>query len=582
MIRPRFARSHLTTSMLLVTLALAACEVAEAPGSTDASTRDTLDANAADSATQASDADAAGDAGPETTDAGLLVCDPTSAAPNGGCPSGQLCETTAHVCVDCIIAEERCVAGQRESCEAPVVTGVHAVSGGSWHADACAHDEACVPVGIHATCEPQVCDPDPTTWRCLSATTARQCNAFGNEQQIVECQPGRACYEGKCEFIRHNVVVVFDTSGSMHDYLDRTFPGNPGTCDQNHTPCLQPFPACDDPADPLTLFTLAKTVFADVIETTIGGFSQFALERFPQREAATNNPGCFVGFYTTDTEMTGDDESKVPGAWFDQNLGEVLVVPFPLRNSLDNKAKLLEWLDFSERLGATDTACTTNDQCGTGKCGQVNGEGRCFHHTDDELRANGETPLGKSLFYAAEYIRRYVRVDGKACTTDASCGSAGYQCVSGFCKDPYRKCKDDFIVLFTDGEESFFQDETSFFNPAVQAKRMAYGLDCTADADCRGGAVCTNHVCLGPGQTAGDVPTLGGDGFGALSSPDGQPISIRTTVITLDGQGVKNARIAHAGGGVNVDVQSSDPQTMRTQLIQAMTPNFKCRPEDLR
>jgi hypothetical protein len=66
-----------------------------------------------------------------------------------------------------------------------------------------------------------------------------------------------------------------------------------------------------------------------------------------------------------------------------------------------------------------------------------------------------------------------------------------------------------------------------------------------------------------------------------LAAPDGTPISIRTTVIALNTGTSTNGRIAKAGGGAAVDVSTGDPETFRQLLFQAITPNFKCQPEDL-
>ncbi len=338
----------------------------------------------------------------------------------------------------------------------------------------------------------------------------------------------------------------------------------------------------------MTLFSLSKQVFADVIASSIGGYSQFALQRFPQRESGPNTANCWLGWYLPleGNRMTGDDDSvdTTAGRWFSDNLSDVLVVPFPPRNTLDNTQALLGWLDFSERLGASDRACDNHLACGTGRCGTLNGERRCFYHTDHELRAGGETPLGKSIFYAGEYFRRFVRVDGKPCTSDASCGSAGYVCVDGTCADPYRACKDDFVILFTDGEETTYGDETSFFNPAVQARRLAYGLTCDEDADCRGEAACVGGRCVPPGATPASppdyAPTTAAER--ALTNPWGHPVSVRTTVITLNANAARNARIAAVGGGANLEVRASDPASFRLQLRAATAPNFKCEPEDLR
>jgi hypothetical protein len=520
-------------------------------------------------------------------EAGPVLCDPEF--PGGVCGPGQYCERTARACVDCVAYTERCVGegarARREICEAPKALGLGAVEGGVFVAAPCASGETCVPKPssqFEVSCVEKVCEAGYST--CATGGKVKRCNDTGTEESLVTCPSGRACYEGACSPIRHNVLLVFDTSGSMWSYLDKTYSGTPFTCQADASPCIEAFPTCDDPEDPLTLLTLSKTIFHDVIDLAIGGFAQYALARFPQFESPANPPGCMLGWYGMAEFMTGDDGSRDTAAstWFEANLREVLAVPFPVRTTLSNVTELQSWLDNSERLGATSFPCSTNTDCGPlGRCGDFNGERRCFRHTDHELRASGQTPLGKSLFYAGEYIRRFVRVDGKPCAVDGDCKSAGYSCVDGACVDPYASCKDDFIVLFTDGDESQFVDENEFFNPVVQAKRLAFGLDCAADSDCRGGATCISGTCLVPGQLGAALPQTPGGGYGALSTEAGKPLSIRTTVITLDGIAGRNQRIALAGGGVNLDVRSGDPQSFRQLLLQAMSPSFKCEPEDL-
>ncbi len=679
-----------------------ACTVAEPARPT--SPRDTQ-------ATPDATADSQGDSGPELIN-GHLACE--VGAPEG-CPDGQFCETTAHVCVDCVGFTQRCGERGRETCAAPDATGIGALTGGYFVRDPCDPGTACVQAGVLARCDPEVCIAGET--RCISGAKISRCNASGTVLSEEACAAGKACYSGACEPIRHNVLLIFDTSGSMNDYVDQRaaaacgrltkgvmqsataapdavsaattagglvadlrhnltlptdgtgrggfvqihvsnpgryelfftealavtvtssagaaiaatpaaapatcsiaqtrvamdlatgdytlelrataavdevamvligalvggFATSPNTCEQDGSPCLGAFPACDDPANPLAIFSVAKNVFSEVVATAVGRFSQFALQRFPQREAGSNPASCEQGWYTVlpDYRMTGDDDARAAGAWFGTNLSQTVVVPFPVRNTLENDAALLGWLDFEESLAPSSTGCATSSDCGTGRCGTVDGAKRCFYHRDEELRAVGTTPLGKSLFYAGEYVRTRVRIDGKACANDGQCGSAGYVCREEKCVDPYRHCKEDFIILFTDGEESEFQEETSFFNPVVQAQRLAFGLDCQADGDCRGGATCQDHICLGKDQVPSDVPRVTGDGFGALAAPDGTPISIRTTVIALDTRTPTNGRVAKAGGGAQVDVTAGDPETFKQLLFQAMTPNFKCQPEDL-
>ena len=114
----------------------------------------------------------------------------------------------------------------------------------------------------------------------------------------------------------------------------------------------------------------------------------------------------------------------------------------------------------------------------------------CVVTTNAELRAVGATPIGKSLFYASEYLRHFVLVEGQFCEEDADCASSNHSCVDGQCHDEFAYCRENVIVLFSDGAETENVHIDDFFHPRVQAKRLFYGLGCQTDADCLSGAMC--------------------------------------------------------------------------------------------
>ena len=321
------------------------------------------------------------------------------------------------------------------------------------------------------------------------------------------------------------------------------------------------------------------------------GPSQFALQRFPQREAGTNSANCSAGWYTASETITGDDGSHATqaGGWYDTHREEVLVVPFPGRSTVDNSEQILRWLDLKETLGPTDEPCDADIECDGGACGQVNGEGRCFAHDNPELRAGGGTPLGKSIFYAGEYLRRFVAVDGKACVDSEDCGSVGYVCADQVCRDPYASCREHFIILFTDGAESQHVSTSEFFNPVVQAKRLAFGLGCDDDDGCRGGATCVDGRCEVPDVDPFFVPTLVDFmGEDALVRPDGTPLRVQVSVVTLESQEsdpaviTQNERIALVGGGTSLNVLVQDPEAVQEALLEVRTPALKWPPDQLR
>ncbi len=552
-------------------------------------------------------ADAAADAAPRDTggadDASpFLACDRANG--DADCPAGMFCHTLAEVCVDCLKRTERCgPTGALELCEEPRLLGPGAVERGFFEPVGCGPGEVCVTDGpISAHCAERVCEP--LYKDCLDPTHTRQCTSDGAAWVEKTCGGGQACYDGACQRVRHNVLLIFDTSGSMNQYVN--FPLYPDqACGDGVHPCLEPFPACEDPDDPITLITMAKRVFADNIEAAVGGHVQFALQRFPQRELLSKPGDCKSGWYfpTTGAVISGDDDamSTQAGGWFDAGMGEAIIVPFPKQMDYENTDRLLEWFDMRELLGGTSELCNSNAECASGLCGEVSAGKRCFTHTDNELRAAGETPLGKSLFYAGEYFRRFVRVDGKPCQTTHDCGSAGYLChrddgvpadQPGRCVDPYAHCRDNFIVLFTDGAQNPARDPDDFFNPQNQAKRLAFGLGCQGDDDCRGGATCqcvegtpdacTARVCVGPGQDASTVPRyVAPPGLNALTTPDGEPLRVSVSVVNLAVHTTfSNGKIARAGGGQVLDVSADDLDTFQQDLLDLMRPPTKCSPED--
>ncbi|MEZ4267283.1 MAG: hypothetical protein R3F39_12965, partial [Myxococcota bacterium] len=349
----------------------------------------------------------------DTSDAsGLIACDPKFGAL--ACLGDQRCEAASQVCVDCVFEQVRCAAdGTRERCPKPVVAGVGNLTGGFWVPDPCPALTTCN--ALSATCEAPICKP--LVQSCNGAVHTRVCNEAGTGYVgEVPCSSGKACYEGECQPVRQNVLVIFDTSSSMHAPLvPASFPKE---CESSAINCLSDFPTCDGPpGEPRTLFSLSKRAFAEVLAESQGIGVQYALQRFPQIEDtryAVSASLCHHGWYQHVGTMSGDDQAHdtTEGTWFSDNLSEVLFVPFPRRASISNASQLQDWLDFSETISPVpepgSAPCTQGTDCGVNYCISVDGQDRCVIHENPELRAAGQTPLGKSLFYAGEYFRRFV------------------------------------------------------------------------------------------------------------------------------------------------------------------------------
>ncbi|HAN30832.1 MAG TPA: hypothetical protein DCQ06_04475, partial [Myxococcales bacterium] len=308
-------------------------------------------------------------------------------------------------------------------------------------------------------------DPDSCTWDRCVPTKGCQNTAKPNG---IACSKGNWCYEGQCAAVKNNLVVMFDTSGSMKFQV-------PGKICYD-----QEWPDCNGPQKSCNRMGVSKNVFRKAFVHVDQERTRLALFRFPQlwispkRTTSPKAPywkppvSCGNGNYVGYFSMTdhGAAESVDEGSnWYWQHLDEVLCVPFPVTETQDQKTAVLKWMDGEEEFGS-----------------------------DPELRASGGTPIGRTLFYLGEYLRNRVVVDGKKCSAKSDCGNPDYLCDNGVCKDPMRACRQTSVVVFTDGGEENFADK--LFSPWVQAKRLAYGLGCSADIDCVGGARC---LCP-PGQ----------------------------------------------------------------------------------
>ena len=423
---------------------------------------------------------------------------------------------------------------------------------------------------------------------------------------VTSCPAGEECLEDACQQMRHRVLVVFDTSGSMGWYPGTTeWPKLCGA--EPDGECILPWPTCEDPDAPITTMGISKRVFHEFFTEENDGVL-FALNRFPQIPDQAS-PLCEGGFNTPFVEMTDDDGSfSLPmgvETWFDTHLREINLVPFPATGAATNLSELAKWLDFSEWLVQTDQPCTDPLDCPDGVClGLSIGDKKCQVFANPELRATGWTPLGKSLFYAGEYMRRYVVVDGKTCHYDIDCGSPGYYCnEQKKCFDPLRECRLNVIVLFTDGGETEHPLPSDYFSPHVQAKRLRYGLGCTVDEDCSELDYCEQNV-NDPG-TFGCHPThchpTGGYCTNDLIDSDpAAPITLTTAgpqdrLRDYNGNGIEliinvvdasinsvhqsqatlnsNRLIALYGGGLHVVVDLDEPADFLTQLRK--TVDFK-------
>lgn len=338
--------------------------------------------------------------------------------------------------------------------------------------------------------------------KCSGAQLAT-CGVYEDGWIISSCFPGMTCAEkagkGICTPVSNNLIIAFDTSGSMSGKVPGCNKGTPS------------WPDCD-PNKGCSRMDVSKVTFTKALAKIDDKVTRMALLRFPQKLNFKKTGNCTTGYYAGQSILSGETKPgpkdaefvNESSAWFWETLNETLCVPFPKDGLAKTKENILKWMDGKEAGGkvgacAASSSITCNPAPGcAGTCCPGN---ECWDHTDPELRPTGGTPIGKTLFYVGEYLKNRVVIDGKSCKVTADCANVNYECqqegklcpdatagcTKGKCVDPARSCRDTIVVLFTDGGQG---NSNTFFAPWMQAKRLGFGLGCQTDDDCVGGAVC--------------------------------------------------------------------------------------------
>ena len=434
---------------------------------------------------------------------------------------------------------------------------------------------------------------DPATPVFCSAGQRFRCDPGNGDIVSEPCALGEACVGGQCVGIQGNVLLLVDTSTSMNAVVGRDIYAR----DCVGAGCPEwSWPACDDAAAPATRIARVKVALQRLFESDEAARLRMALQRFPQR--GDDSPDCDDGYNwgLRAMEDHNNQTSTSLETWFGANLGQVIAVPFSdgAEPPLD---ALNRWVDFTESTRPTAQACVNNWDCASNICEAD----RCLEVSDPELRGVGFTPIGKSLFYAGEYFRHRVLVEGKACSADADCASPHHTCVDGACHDPLHECRPNVVVLLTDGGETEDRDPSAYFHPRVQAKRLHTGLGCMVDADCAGDGTCiegscqpanipyadgermcsvygtacandgdciepcTNGQCAvtcGPARVSGATQGPAG----RITNYAGEPVSLTVHVVDASGVDRGNADIAAYGGGVQVGVDLADIDSLVERL----------------
>ena len=445
-------------------------------------------------------------------------------------------------------------------------------------------------------CVPIICAPGTTSCSQGHRVT---CNSLGTGWAALPCAEAEVCQAGECIFVQPNILLLVDTSYSMNRLVgldDET----PVSCQGEEGCPSWTFPLCDDPDAPQTRLGVVKKILQEVVEVGAESDLRLALQRFPQRPASP--PTCFSGNYGSLETMSQDSgaHNTTGEDWFQIYLDEVLIVPFTA-DAGSNSEALLSWVDFQESAIETGQDCVGDEDCADGFCWF----GGCERHDNDELRgANPETPLGRSLFYAGEYLRRAVFVEGTPCVDDTECASPHHSCVEGACHDPLGKCRSTRIIVFTDGVESVNYELQDFYHPRVQAKRLHHGLGCDALDECVGGATCEGGICRAPegvieegakvcavselpctsdaecpdfacgsgqqcsGQCSlAEVTYVDEPGGNRLTDARGEAVSVQIHVVDASGIEGANQSIAAYGGGQHLSVDLSSASAIVASVL---------------
>jgi MYXO-CTERM domain-containing protein len=226
----------------------------------------------------------------------------------------------------------------------------------------------------------------------------------------------------RAQSLRPNVLIVFDTSGSMLYNLTED-----GT------------PLCNDMGANCRIYSL-KSALRDALSQVGTDEANFGLMRYPQVENPGATPVCPNGHYSNDRTtalpvnckgnctVACECGCRLPthttettyGPWFDNGYRSSLVVDVtkrpaagkPVAADFDpadgNIPEVYRWIDGTEDPTAVQTI------------------------SDPELRAHADwfTPIGRSLFYARMYFDNYIKPI-----------------------DPKGACRSNVVIFVTDGDE---------------------------------------------------------------------------------------------------------------------------------
>ena len=240
----------------------------------------------------------------------------------------------------------------------------------------------------------KVCNVGET--KCAGAQLAT-CGVYEDGWIVSSCFPGLTCAakdgKGMCVPVSNNLIIAFDTSGSMSSKV-------PGC-----TKGLPSWPSCN-PNQGCSRMDVSKVTFTKALAKIDDQVTRMALLRFPQKlNFKKTNPSCTSGYYQGQSIISGETNPGPKGEefvdesskWYWQTVNETLCVPFPKDGQAKTKQQILKWMDGTESGGvvgscASSSSITCNPAPGcSGTCCPGN---QCWDSKDPEFRPTGGTPIG--------------------------------------------------------------------------------------------------------------------------------------------------------------------------------------------
>jgi len=215
----------------------------------------------------------------------------------------------------------------------------------------------------------------------------------------------------QAQALRPNILVLFDTSGSMLNG------GSDGS------------PLCGGSGTSSRIYNM-KNALRQAMAQVGTDEANFGLMRFPQVENAAQGWTCPAGHWSlTGTNsscrlstQSGSTPETTYGTWFDNGIAQSLLIPVTKPASGLKAGAATDYDPIDANIPGVYRWIDLTDSGGTGA-----------GNTDPELRApsTSNTPLGRSLFYARMYYENYV-----------------------YPKDPKASCRSNMVILATDGADT--------------------------------------------------------------------------------------------------------------------------------